>query len=168
MSVFFHFQALLWLLLLTFSCSVEPVNFNSTCFCLCPASSPVSPAAVCVRLWLRPQLPLEGPCEPASAVNSHQCRPGMRRGPGPGRGHHSGGLEDGGLMVVVVVVVGRLSRCSVRGKGEEIMLMSRPPPCHPLWFGGVMDTKEHREPVGVCLSRGHHARSESHCEPLLY
>lgn len=26
-----YFQALLWLLLLTFSCSVEPVNFNSTC-----------------------------------------------------------------------------------------------------------------------------------------
>ena len=123
--------------------------------CLCPASSSSSsssssPAPVsssCLRATLAAApAPLEGPCEPASPVTSHQCRAGMRRGPGPGRGHHSGGWEGGGSG-------GGggwwLSRCSVGGTGDEIMLMSRPQPS--IVVGGDMDTKGHREPVGVPL-----------------
>jgi len=69
------------------------------------SSSSTAPPAVCVRDSNRGPGATGGPCEPASAVTSHQCRAGMCRG----RGHHSGGWRgvegEGG---------GRPSRCSVR------------------------------------------------------
>lgn len=51
--------------------------------------------------------------------------------------------------MVVVVVGGRAG--AQLGSGGEIMLMSRPR--HPLWWwwGVGMNTKGHREPVGVPL-----------------
>lgn len=103
--------------------------------CLCPASSsssssssasPMSPSCLRATLAAAPAL-LEGPCEPSGPVTSHQCRAGMRRGLGPGWGHHSGG--GGGALVVVAGGAGaRL------GRGGKIMLMSCPR--HPLWLGG--------------------------------
>lgn len=137
-------------LLLTFSCSVEPVNFNSTCSllwlfvpCILLLFLLLAVSSSCLRATLAAApAPLEGPCEPASPVTSHQCRAGMRRGPGPGRGHHSGGWRTrregvGGGW--------RLSRCSVREWDVDV---TSPP---SIVVGGDMDTEGHRAPVGVPL-----------------
>lgn len=156
---------MLWLLLLTFSCSVEPVNFNSTCSLLWLF-------VPCILLLLCRLLQLSacdsgcGPSATGGAVWTGQSghlasvsgwnAPWPWPWPGtPLWGLEGGGCGGGGGW--------RLSRCSARER-EEIMLMSRPR--HPLWLGGTWTPRD-TESLWVCLSRGHHARSESHCEPLL-